>query len=167
MARRSPPPPHPRRTRNPPARRVKTGICYEVAEAAALLGVHRNTVRHWIRQGLRPLDDRRPLLIHGSELRRFLAERREHRRVTCGPGELYCLGCRKPRAPAGGATEIAPVTPRTAMVTAICGVCGALMHRMIRTEDTPLFAEPKAPDAADPDAGPGETNRTLHPQPEL
>jgi excisionase family DNA binding protein len=135
---------------------------YEVAEAAALLGVHRNTVRHWIKQGLRPLDDKRPMLIHGSELRRFLVDRKQRHQVKCAPDELYCFGCRKPRTPGGGATEITPITTKTAMVTAICGVCGALMHRMIRCEAIPLFAEP-----APPDAGPGQTNRALQPQSEL
>lgn len=144
---------------HPPAHRVKTGMSYEVAEAAALLGVHRNTVRHWIKQGLRPLDDKRPMLIHGSELRRFLADRRQGRKVKCAPDELYCFGCRKPRTPGGGATEVTPITAKTAMVTAICGVCGALMHRMIRCEAIPLFAEP-----APPDAGPRQTNRVLQPQ---
>lgn len=65
------------RKRNPPGHRVKLAVCYEVAEVAALLGVHRNTVRQWIKQGLRPIDDKRPQLLRGSEVRRFLGARKQ------------------------------------------------------------------------------------------
>ena len=46
---------------------------YSVGEAAALLGVHKNTVRNWIKNGLPLCDDRRPALILGAELREFPA----------------------------------------------------------------------------------------------
>lgn len=135
----------PRRTRNPPAHRVKVGTCYEVAEIATLLGVHRNTVRHWVRGGLRPLDNQRPMVIHGSELRGFLMARKQRRRVKCAPGEMYCFRCRQPRTPWEGATEVRPVTSKLAQVIAICGICEGLMHRMIRADTAALYVDQPAP----------------------
>ena len=44
-------------------RRIKLNRSYEVAELAACCGVHKNTVRHWQRAGLKPLDDKRPAQI--------------------------------------------------------------------------------------------------------
>ena len=55
--------------RRPDGRRAKSLRSYSIDEIARLLGVHRNTVRHWIRNGLPVLDDRRPNLILGSELK--------------------------------------------------------------------------------------------------
>ena len=130
----------------PSGHRVKIGTCYDVAEVANLLEVHRNTVRHWLKQGLRALDDKRPLMIHGSELKCFLVARKQRRRVKCAPDELYCFRCRAPRKPCEGVTEVTPITAKTAKVTAICGVCEALMHRMIRADAAPLFTHPPAPD---------------------
>jgi len=48
-------------TRHPNPRLPKTHRNYSVEEAATLLGVHRNTVREWIRRGLPRIDDGRPL----------------------------------------------------------------------------------------------------------
>ena len=51
-----------------------------------LLDVHKNTVRSWLGSGLEPIDDRRPILIQGRKLSRFLRARREQRRHRCKDG---------------------------------------------------------------------------------
>ena len=37
-----------------------------------LLAVHKNTLRNWLKVGLLPVDDRRPILILGRQLSSFL-----------------------------------------------------------------------------------------------
>ncbi|MDZ4322206.1 MAG: helix-turn-helix domain-containing protein, partial [Phenylobacterium sp.] len=65
------------RTRLNP-RLTKIHLAYTLAEVAELYGLHVNTVRGWIkRDGLEPIDGRRPLLIKGSVLRAFLDGRRK------------------------------------------------------------------------------------------
>ena len=61
------------------SRLVKIHYSYTTEEAASLLSVHKNTLSHWRRQGLRPIDDRRPVLFHGGVLRAFLERRRKDR----------------------------------------------------------------------------------------
>ena len=58
-------------------RRVKIHRSYTVDEAAMLFRVHKNTVRTWLKSGLHPIDGRRPILILGRQLVRFLHARRE------------------------------------------------------------------------------------------
>jgi hypothetical protein len=41
---------------------------YTIDEVTRTLEVHRNTVRHWIKAGLPVIDDKRPILILGSDL---------------------------------------------------------------------------------------------------
>lgn len=108
-------------------------LCYSIAETATLYGVHRNTVRNWLDEGLLPIDDRRPILIHGSELKRFHRQRRDNQRTVCGPGEIYCLRCRKPRRPAGGMAEYRPTSDKLGTIIAICEECENLIAQRVNT----------------------------------
>lgn len=112
-------------------RLVKTHRNYTVEETARLLGTHKNTVRAWIKRGLPVLDDRRPLLIHGSDLRAFLESQRKKSRQRCQPGEIYCVGCRAPKAPAGGMVDYVPYTATSGNLRGICPDCDCLIHRRV------------------------------------
>lgn len=115
-------------------RRAKIHRSFTVAEVAALFGVHRNTVRNWMKSGLPSVRTTGGVLILGRELRAFLERRQAVRRRTCGPGRLYCLKCREPRAPRPGSAVVARLTPTTADVAALCGACGTRMHRRANLE---------------------------------
>lgn len=108
---------------------VKLHRTYDVAELAALLGVHKNTVRHWQVEGLNPIDRRRPVLFHGSTIRAFLSSRRASRKSPCGPGMLYCFKCRAPRPPALGMIDYIAISSSGGNVRAICATCETVMHR--------------------------------------
>ncbi len=124
-----------RARRRLPVNRIKTGISYDVAETAKVLGAHRNTIRHWLREGLEAIDDRRPLLIHGAVLKAFLEARQRARKQVCGLGEFFCFKCRAPRTPYGGMTDVAEHTAKIAKLSAVCSVCETEMHRTIRRAD--------------------------------
>jgi hypothetical protein len=104
---------------------------YTIEEVARLFGVHRQTVRNWIKGGLPALIERKPHLILGSSLREFLIERRRAHKRRCAPGELYCLRCREPRRPAGDMLEYLPRTIVSGNLRGICPVCDALIHRNV------------------------------------
>ena len=110
---------------------VKLYISYTVEEAATLLGVHRNTVREWIRRGLPICDRQRPLLIVGRDLAAFLRERRLKNKRTCQPGEIYCVRCRAPRTPAGDMVDYEPVTDVLGNIVGICPTCECLIYRRV------------------------------------
>jgi hypothetical protein len=117
-----------------PARRidprvVKLHRTYDVAELAARLGVHKNTVRHWQGEGLKPIDRCRPTLFYGSTVRTFLLNRRTSRKSPCSPGTLYCFRCRAPRRPALGMVDYIPINASGGNVRAVCAVCETVMHR--------------------------------------
>jgi hypothetical protein len=71
--------------------RVKVHYSYTATELAKRLGVHKNTIRNWSRNGLRPLAGR-PILFHGGSVRGFLAASNANRRKPCLPGTFYCFG---------------------------------------------------------------------------
>ena len=110
---------------------IKLHWTYDVSELAACCGVHKNTVRQWRREGLTPIDERKPTLFVGAAVREFLKRRNAKRKQPCGPGQLYCLRCRQPRPPAMAMAEYVPITQSSGNVRAICGVCETLMHRRV------------------------------------
>jgi len=109
--------------------RAKLHWTYSVGELAAVFGVHKNTVGNWQRDGLEPIDCRKPILFRGAVVREFLAKRNARRKRPCPPGTLFCFRCRMPRAPALGLIEYLPITSKTGSVRAICDTCETLMHR--------------------------------------
>jgi excisionase family DNA binding protein len=117
--------------RHPNPRRVKIHRSYTVEEAARLLPVHKNTIRAWIVDGLPTIDARRPTLIAGSELRRFLEAKCKKRKQPCAPGEFYCVRCRAPKAPAGAMADYIAVTSTSGNLRGLCPDCGTLIYRRV------------------------------------
>jgi hypothetical protein len=115
--------------RHPNPRLVKIHRSYAVEEVARVLRRHKNTVRAWIKQGLRPIDGRRPTLVHGLELVSFLQNRRMRGKRPCPPGHMYCFKCRSPKQPAAGMVDYLPITNTSGNLRALCPDCGTLMHR--------------------------------------
>ena len=115
--------------------RVKLHRSYSVPELATCLGVHKNTIRHWQRDGLHPIDASRPVLFQGGVVRAFLAKRSASRKRPCPPGTLYCFRCREPRAPALGMLDYIAITPASGNLRALCGTCEGVMHRRTRLAD--------------------------------
>lgn len=112
-------------------RRAKMHFSYTIAQAADLYGVHRQTVRHWLGNGLQPNDAGKPVLIHGGELNRFHAARRTAGKQPCGPDELYCLGCKAPRRPAGSIADFTRGSGTGGTVTGICPECDNMMSQRV------------------------------------
>ncbi|MAZ70432.1 MAG: DNA-binding protein [Porticoccus sp.] len=102
---------------------------YTVEEVASLFGIHKNTVRGWIKTGMPVCDDRRPTLILGYEIRRYLQRTRTAGKQRCKPFELYCMRCRSPRKPAENMVDFTPINETTGRLVGICPDCETLMNR--------------------------------------
>jgi hypothetical protein len=119
------------RKRHPNPRLAKIHRNYTVEEIAKLFDIHRNTVRAWIKQGLPLNDNKRPMLVLGRHLAVFLQARRVKNKRTCLPGEIYCVRCREPRAPAGDMADYEAVTETLGNLIGICPDCDTIMYRRI------------------------------------
>ena len=71
------------------------------------------------------------MLILGRDLAAFLQARRVKNKRTCQPGEMYCVRCRTPRAPAGDMADYLPVTATLGNLIGICSACEAMMYRRV------------------------------------
>lgn len=120
--------------RRPNHRLVKIHFTYSVGDVALLLGVHKNTVRHWLAEGLPAIDQRRPLLIAGDALVDFLKARRAMNKRPCRPGEIYCLRCRLPRVPLGNRVIYRPLSNSQGNLIGECPDCGIGLYRRTSLE---------------------------------
>lgn len=117
--------------RHPNPRLAKIHRTYSVEDVSRLFHIHKNTVRNWLRQGLNPIDDQRPTLVLGCELRRFLTGRRARVKQACGPGRIYCLPCRAPKTPAGKMAECIVTGETTGTLQGICPGCDRMIYRKV------------------------------------
>jgi len=114
---------------------AKVHRSYSTTELASVLGVHKHTVRNWIRDGLPTVDGARPILILGSNLQAWWKRQRAAAKRPCQPGQLYCCKCREPKPPALGMVEYVATNAATGNLKALCEACGSLMHRRTRLAD--------------------------------
>jgi hypothetical protein len=118
------------------ARRLNPGLVkihrsYSIDDAARTLGVHKNTVANWLKNGLSPIDDQRPTLIQGRVLRAFVRERRDRQKKCCTVGELYCLKCRGPKPPLDGKAIYVPFTNSGGNLQGRCSDCLSIICRRV------------------------------------
>lgn len=111
-------------------RRIRIGQSYSVLEISELFGVHKNAISRWIKDGLRPTDQHKPYLIHGSVLAEYLRKKQSGRKRKCRPEEFYCCKCRAPRRAWENLADIKIQNEAKLFITGICAVCETSVNRM-------------------------------------
>ena len=117
--------------KRPNPRSIRAARTYTIEEASDTLGVSIGAVRGWVKAGLPVMASKRPFLILGDALRRFVEQRRTKSKVTLQPDELYCLSCKSGRQPMGLMIDVLPQTTKTARLVGLCNVCGGTCNRMV------------------------------------
>jgi hypothetical protein len=112
---------------------------YTVEEVSALYGVHKNTVRGWIKKGLPVCDDLKPCLILGQDLRTFLQASRKNRKQKCKPTEMYCMRCKSPQLPALNMVDYEASTATTGRLIGICNACEGGINKYISLANLALI----------------------------
>lgn len=102
---------------------------YTVEEVADLFSIHKNTVRLWVKNGLATNDDKRPMLILGSNLRVFLQAKRKSKKRKCLPFEIYCVRCRLPQLPAENMVDYEPINCSMGRLIGLCPSCGGVINK--------------------------------------
>lgn len=104
---------------------------YTVEEIASVFKIHKNTVRQWIKQGLPVLDNKRPILIHGSDLNLFLKLRRRKNKKPCKAGQIYCVRCREPRFPVDMKAKYQALSETQGNLIGVCPKCDIYIYRRV------------------------------------
>ncbi|GAB1621408.1 hypothetical protein AAOGI_14580 [Agarivorans albus] len=109
--------------------RSKIHRSYTVEEVSELYNVHKRTVRNWIKSGLPVVDEMRPLLILGTDLRLFIRQHRSGNKCKCKSSEVYCLRCRKPRALSLVSVNFVQEVDGVGRVFGRCRVCDSKVNK--------------------------------------
>jgi len=119
--------------------RIKSLHPYTMEEAAQICGVSPRTIRNWAANGLHVMDDGRPALIRGDDLRAYILSQRKRRKSKTTLDTIYCVCCRKVRKPAGGLADCA-ITGNRATLMALCEVCECVISKPIVEARIPEIA---------------------------
>ena len=105
--------------------KIRTTSAYSFNDIAQLFGCNIATVRRWKRDGLPIMNNTKPILVHGTELKAWLQSRQKARKRPCAPDEMFCFssGCRKGRLPAIGSVRIRKSNQKVGMIEAQCNEC--------------------------------------------
>jgi len=103
---------------------------YTVQEIGTLFGLHKNAVLTWLKEGLQADRDRRPFLIRGDELIRFLSARQKSRKQRCAPTEFFCFKCHAPREAYLGIADIVIENASRHRIKALCAVCSTPVNKV-------------------------------------
>lgn len=121
-------------------RLIKTRESYTSKRISQELEVHPRTVQNWFQEGLQPVENKRPFLVMGYELKQFLEKKLATRKTSLLPYEFYCTKCRKAVKPTNNNVQLV-ISERTignqgfrAMtVKGICENCNSKINRFSHT----------------------------------
>jgi hypothetical protein len=119
-----------KRKRTYNVRLIKATWPYSVQEIAALFCVHKNAVLRWLKEGLQANRDKRPYLIRGDELARFLTARQQTRKRKCTVTEFFCLKCHTQREAYMGIADVVIDSPSRFRLKALCEVCSTAVNKV-------------------------------------
>ena len=80
--------------------RVKYWYCYDIDEICNLFSshkLHHQTVRAWLKKGLKKIDSGKPILVYGNDLIKFLKDQNTKNKCSLRFLEFYCMKCRDAR----------------------------------------------------------------------
>lgn len=83
-----------------PHRQVKYWYAYDIDDICSTfsdLGLHPQTVRKWMKGGLKTIDNGKPTLVYGNDLILFLRARNTESKCVTAFDELFCMKCQDAR----------------------------------------------------------------------
>ena len=120
-----------------PHRHVKYWYAYDVDDICALFaefGLHAQTVRKWVRNGLKTVDNGKPALIYGNDLIEFLKEQNLKHKCKTDFNEMFCMKCQD-ACPIFQRKVTIKQKARTLSISGHCRECRTVMFKSYKMND--------------------------------
>jgi len=118
---------------------IKKNYAYSTADICEDFGKSKNTIHNWIKEGLKTVDGKKPFLIHGSDLKEFLAKKQNARKFKYKDDELFCTKCQKPQKAWGNLVDILIKAKNKVGLQALCAVCECKMNKGFKLKNLELI----------------------------
>ncbi len=122
-------------------RGISKARVYTVKNAARIVGVSELTLRKWSRDGLKIIRDKRPHLLRGADLIDYLNKRHVANRNPMTETQCYCMRCKAPKNPMGGAFVFQQTSDLTGRLSGLCGDCGGKFGRFCNPSDLEFLSK--------------------------
>lgn len=76
-------------------RLIKQRESYSLKQISELLNVHIRTVQAWKQEGLPTINQEKPYLVMGYDLKEFLSKKFAKRRIKLQSNKFFCTKCRE------------------------------------------------------------------------
>lgn len=97
-------------------------------------GLHTQTVRKWIKNGLQAIDGKRPFLIYGYDLIIYLKAHNQRHKCNVEFDQLYCMKCQDARPALQRQLRLIKKA-RFFQAKAICRTCKTTMLKNYKLAD--------------------------------
>ena len=114
---------------------IKETLSYSTNDIAKRFSIHKRTVQEWYRAGLPRIDNRKPSLVLGADLKAFLKARLNKRKSKCQKNELYCMKCKAPRQSRNNTVDIRFLSKTRMMIIGLCVECNTKTNKVDSTKN--------------------------------
>ena len=124
-----------------PHKRVRYWYAYDIDDICTLfsdLGLHPQTVRKWIKNGLKTMDAGKPALVYGHDLIAYLKKSNNANKCKTAFDEMYCMGCQDARSIFQNKIT-AKQKAKFLQVQAMCRTCKKRMFKNYKLSDLPAL----------------------------
>ena len=126
-----------------PHKRVRYWYAYNIDDICTLfsdLGLHPQTVRKWIKNGLKTMDAGKPALVYGYDLIAYLKKNNSANKCKTAFDEMYCMGCQDAR-PVFQSKIAIEQKAKFLQVQGACRTCKKSMFESYKLSDFPALRQ--------------------------
>lgn len=107
---------------------IKYWYCYDVEDICNMYKLHPQTVRKWQKTGLKAIDNKKPSLIYGYDLKNFLGKQNKLNKCKTKFNEFFCVKCKEAKIPYKKQISIEYVNGFM-RVKGVCPVCKNIINK--------------------------------------
>lgn len=115
---------------------IKKNRAYTLAEIAEIYNKHIRTIQTWVKKGLPVVDpNSKPKLALGFEVRNFIRNNNENRKIKLKENQFYCTKCRVAREAIQSSIEIEFTSKiigknqKQAIIKGLCSICRCRLRK--------------------------------------